>query len=110
MRPLSLAAIAIVLGLGCREQRTEAAVSDDSPETEIPMMGFPAYDSIVPILNDYNHQRISADSAARGLLDTFARTGQSANLELDGPLRAALAREMQRRESIADSTIGTKAP
>ena len=52
------------------------------------------FDSIGRILLAYENKKISADIAAKGILDEMARTHQTVNLLLDAPLREAMTREV----------------
>ena len=55
-------------------------------------------DSVMAILDAYADKRVSADSAAKVLVDYLFGTKESLNLEMDAALRDAVRREMQARE------------
>src|SRR5690242_6262870 len=48
-------------------------------------------------LQAYAQRRITADSAARVVVDYLEKSGQAVNAEMDAPLRDAVKREIRRR-------------
>lgn len=56
----------------------------------------PSRASVLSTLGDYSHRLITADSAARVVVD-YLEVAQTLNVELDATLRNAIARELRRR-------------
>ena len=80
-----------VLALACggERARTDAAASKRR-------IGPTPSDTLMAALEEYGAKRISADSAAAVILGYQQRTGRSVNIEMDGPLLAAMQRRSQR--------------
>jgi hypothetical protein len=84
-----------------RARRTEECpkvarpVSPVFPTTAGPA-AVPSEESVLSILDAYSHGLITADSAARVVLD-YLQVSHSLNVELDAGLRNAVRRELRRR-------------
>jgi hypothetical protein len=63
-------------------------------------------DSLFQIFLAYDEKRISADVAAKAIVDEARRTHTPVAFEMDAPLQAAIAREMRTRREArpADDT------
>jgi hypothetical protein len=65
----------------------------DSVQTSVPSI-----DSIMTILDAYADKRISADSAAKVIVDYLLGTKESLNVQMDAELRDAVNRELKARK------------
>jgi len=54
-------------------------------------------DSLVAVLTAYGEKRLTADQAAKAILDAVARGGGGFGLGMDSALREAVAREARAR-------------
>ena len=63
-------------------------------------------DSLFQVLLAYDEKRISADVAAKAIVDEARRTHTTVAFEMDAPLQEAVAREMRSRREArpADDT------
>ncbi len=58
----------------------------------------PSIDSVMTILDAYTDKRISADSAAKVIVDYLLGTKESLNVQMDAELRDAVNRELKVRK------------
>jgi hypothetical protein len=65
----------------------------DSIKTSVPSI-----DSLMTILDAYADKHISADSAAKVIVDYLLRTNESLNFQMDAELRDAVNRELKARK------------
>ena len=86
----------LLLTSGCapsrQAQRPSAPVAD-SVKAPVPTM-----DSVMEVLVAYSQRRISADAAAKVMVDRIMTTSQPLNVEMDAELREAVTREMRQRQ------------
>ena len=106
MKPITTHSTLVVLAvvLACRSSSKQAGadstmVSGNRSPHQIP-------DSLYQIFRAYDDKRISADVAAKAIVDEVRRTNTTAAFVMDLPLRKAIAREMQARRKArpADDT------
>lgn len=76
----------------CPKVAHPAPVFSTTPEA----VRVPSQEFVLGILDDYSHHLITADSAARVVVD-YLQVAQTLNVELDAGLREAVARELKRR-------------
>jgi hypothetical protein len=82
----------------------------DSVDTALVFVATPAtgHDSgseqsmhpVMAVLEAYSEKRITADAAAKLIVDHMMKGAQPINVEMDAPLRDAIAREMKRRRGL----------
>ena len=65
----------------------------DSVQTSVPSI-----DSVMTVLDAYADKRISAESAAKVVVDYLLRTNESLNVQMDAELRDAVNRELKARK------------
>lgn len=95
MRLAALVICLAVLGLGCSDDAGDQQAAIDSVLAGEGLTTMP--DSLLVIMAAYEEGRLTADNAARALVDLAKSSPSGLNVELPGPLKAAMVREMERR-------------
>jgi hypothetical protein len=95
----SLALAVLVLVAACGSHKAEQESVDTSLVFVPAPPGFPSRDqmnSLMTALNAYSKKQISADSAAKVIVDHMRSTRRSLNMPMDPALQAAVARELKK--------------
>jgi len=90
--------IALILFIASACAPSRQAQRPSAPVADSLKGSVPSMDSVMAVLVAYSQKRISANGAAKVIVDRIMATGQPLNLEMDAELREAVTREMKQRQ------------